>query len=205
MIEGDTRMAFQFSRPIEELIEKPTKGDVLAEVDVLIVGSGYGGAVCAMRLCGRMDRGGRDLRVMVLERGKEYHVGEFPNSLGELPGYVRFQRPSDPHPIGYPDALFDLRLGDEVDVLVGSGLGGTSLINANVAARPLLEVFQNGPWPSGFDFGALDEGYKKVEELLGAKSGEAGGSRAKYRAFSKLVDSLGNHDHAGLAKITVTR
>src|SRR5262249_11149231 len=164
--------------PIEELIEKAAEGEALAQVDVLIVGSGYGGAVCAMRLCRLVDRGGQDVRVMVLERGKEYHVGEFPNSLGELPGYVRFQRPSDPHPIGYPDALFDLRLGDEVDVLVGSGLGGTSLINANVAARPLPEVFQNGRWPGGFNFDALEEGYKKVEELLGAKPADgAGGSR----------------------------
>ena len=72
-------MTFHYSRPIEELIEEAS-GDatVLADLDVLIVGSGYGGAVAAKQLCGLVDpAAGREVRVMVLERGKEYEVGEF--------------------------------------------------------------------------------------------------------------------------------
>ena len=43
---------------------------------------------------------------------------------------------------GKEDALFDIRMGEGVDALVGSGLGGTSLINANVAIRPDLDALR---------------------------------------------------------------
>ena len=54
--------------------------------DVVVVGSGYGGAVAACRFA---EAG---LRVAVLERGREYLPGEFPNDIAELPGHVRIDR-----------------------------------------------------------------------------------------------------------------
>ena len=51
---------------------------------------------------------------------------------------------------GKEDALFDIRIGDGVDALVGSGLGGTSLINANVAIKPEIDRFARKPWPRAF-------------------------------------------------------
>ena len=62
--------------------------------DVLIVGSGYGGATAAMELAGlaKDDGYGERLRLCVLERGKEYARGMFPSSLQELPGHGRVRR-----------------------------------------------------------------------------------------------------------------
>lgn len=113
--------------------------------DVLIVGSGYGGAVAAARLAGATPRaGGAPIRVIVLERGNEYLPGEFPATFAELPGHVRFSAQDGAAPRGRPTGLFDLRLGKDVSVLLGNGLGGGSLINAAVMERAGADAFADG-------------------------------------------------------------
>lgn len=180
-------MAYPLSEPVENLIEESGGGPT---TDVLIVGSGYGGAVAALRLANRDE--GR--RVYVLERGNEYAPGDFPRGLGELPGHVRYRRPSDSEAIGYPHGLFDFRFGDDVDVLVGNGLGGTSLINANVAEEPEPDVFQQHAWPATIrqDFAApssdLKEGYARIRELLQVTEA---GRPSKYGALEKLSTGIG--------------
>src|SRR5437016_4322059 len=68
------------------------------DFDVVIVGSGYGGAVAAAVLSGCTDRlralgeNGK-LKICVLERGNEYLPGTFPSRQAELPGYIRFATP----------------------------------------------------------------------------------------------------------------
>ena len=92
---------------------------------MLFVGSGYGGAIAACRLA----RAGRS--VCVLERGRERHPGEFPDHL------VDAARQTQTHfggnHVGPRTGLYDFHLGRDISVVVGCGLGGTSLINANVA------------------------------------------------------------------------
>lgn len=110
--------------------------------DVIIVGSGYGGAVAAARLSAC-----RDVRVCVLERGVEHVPGSFPNNFSDLPGHVRFSRFDDPVAKGVGEGLFDLRIGKDVSVLVANGLGGGSLINAGVAVEPFPDTFDER-WPA---------------------------------------------------------
>src|SRR5262245_49230750 len=105
---------------MEQLSKTP---DVLGnEYTTVVVGSGYGGAITAARLAERGQP------VAILERGKEWHPGDFPDSLGGLGSAIRNKK----HPLGYVDYYFC----DGIDVLKGSGLGGTSIVNANVAMRP---------------------------------------------------------------------
>src|SRR5262249_29395141 len=49
--------------------------------------------------------------------------------------------------MGSPSALFDFRINPDISVLIGCGLGGTSLINANVAIMPDERVWLDGRWP----------------------------------------------------------
>ena len=96
--------------------------------DAIVVGSGYGAGVSASRLA-RMG-----LTVAVLERGREIPIGEYPDSLPEAMREVHdtFKGVHE----GRHTGLFDLHFGRDMHVLVGCGLGGTSLINANVSLPP---------------------------------------------------------------------
>lgn len=124
-----------------------------ASHDVVVIGSGYGGAVMAARLAA-----GRKL--CVLERGAEWLPGDFPSGLTNTLAQFR----SADQPLG----LFDYRIGATMDVLAGSGLGGTSLINANVVIAADRDAF--GRWPqviqSEVASGAMAQHEQRVREML---------------------------------------
>src|SRR5882672_4707238 len=107
--------------------------------DVVIVGSGYGGGVAASRFA----RAGK--RVAVLERGREFVTGEFPSRFPDLRAQMQLTRGR--MRLGAPTGLYDVRLGEDMHVLVGCGLGGGSLINAGVGLRPDARVFDDPVWP----------------------------------------------------------
>ena len=107
--------------------------------DVVVVGSGYGGGVAASRL----SRAGQ--RVCVIERGKEFLTGEFPSRLPELRRELQLN--GGKMRSGSRTGLFDFRLGTDIHVLLGCGLGGGSLINAGVALKPDDRVFADPAWP----------------------------------------------------------
>ncbi|SET19182.1 GMC family oxidoreductase N-terminal domain-containing protein [Stigmatella erecta] len=137
---------------------------------VVIVGSGYGGAITASRLA----RAGQ--KVCVLERGKERMPGEFPRTSGQLLKDVQMSGPGGEVlgklRLGSPTGLLSLHLLGDVAVLTGCGLGGTSLINASVALRPDPRVLQEESWPEAFRAdvtGRLADGFSHVERMLGVQ------------------------------------
>lgn len=142
--------------------------------DVLVIGSGYGGAVAAARLAGALAvdaapgiaPGAVPIKVYLLERGSEYLPGEFPATFAELPEHVRFSMQDGRPARGNASGLFDLRLGGDVNALLGNGLGGGSLINAAVMERATSDAFEGGAWPAGLDLAALAQGYDKAEAML---------------------------------------
>ncbi len=119
-------MIKKISQPIEKI-----KG----QYDTIIIGSGYGGAIAASRL----SRAG--IEVCLLERGKEIRPGEFPNK--EIQAFEEVQANYEDKHIGHQNGLYDFHFNKDINVLVGCGLGGTSLINANVSLRAVPEVFQD--------------------------------------------------------------
>ena len=74
------------------------------------------------------------LSVCVIERGREFVTGEFPSRLPEL--RRELQIVGEKMRSGRRTGLFDFRLGTDIHVLIGCGLGGGSLINAAVGLRP---------------------------------------------------------------------
>ena len=106
--------------------------------DVVVVGSGYGGGVAAARLTEPVP--GRTARsVCVLERGRELRAGDFPTEPWQLACEVRTDLT--------PKGLFEFVDAGDIETVVGNGLGGTSLINANVMLRAEAAVFQEAAWP----------------------------------------------------------
>src|SRR5258708_15700832 len=128
---------------------------------IVVIGSGYGGSI----LASRMARAGQ--QVCLLERGKEFQPGEFPESESQV--FAETQVTSDSGHLGWRHGLYDFRLNNEVDVVVGCGLGGGSLINANVAMRPDPRVFDDPIWPHALrdDINTmLKQGFERAEEML---------------------------------------
>jgi cholesterol oxidase len=129
--------------------------------DVIVVGSGYGGAIAASR----MARAGRS--VCLLERGREFQPGEFPDTEAEAAGQFQVDLPGE-H-IGSRTGLYDLRAHLGMNVFVGCGLGGTSLVNANVAVEADPRVFADPAWPDEIrsDMATrLADGYQRAREML---------------------------------------
>jgi cholesterol oxidase len=64
-------------------------------------------------------------------------------------------------------ALFDIRLGEDVNVMMACGLGGTSLINANVCLAPDARVFDDRAWPQEVRSDRLlAEGFVRARHML---------------------------------------
>lgn len=100
--------------------------------ELVIVGSGYGGAVAAARLAPHFS-------TCVLERGREWMPGEFPEKPLETLSHYR----SDLNPLGLTEVITNPHLS----IIQGSGLGGTSLINGNVILDTDPRVFDLPEWP----------------------------------------------------------
>jgi cholesterol oxidase len=150
------------SRGLEGLIHSGKN-----EFDVVIIGSGYGGSIAAAQLAG-LHANGTPISVCLLERGKEFTPGSFPSSAVEAPTEMRFALPGQSSVAGNLDGLYDFRLGGDLNVVLGSGLGGGSLINAGVMQRPTDAVF-DANWPVSLQNGsALHPYFSRAEELLGA-------------------------------------
>lgn len=115
--------------------------------DVVVIGSGYGGAVMAARLS-------EHAKVLLVERGRRWHTGEFPNSLT---GFV-----SARHSRGNPLGLWSMRFGAGTGNAYVSGLGGASLVNYGITSRPDDQVFEG--WPlTGAD---LDPHFARARQML---------------------------------------
>jgi cholesterol oxidase len=152
--------------------------------DVVIVGSGYGGGVSASRLA----RAG--LKVAVLERGREVVTGEFPARFPEMRNEMRVT--GRKMRIGSETGLYDVRLGDDMHVLVGCGLGGGSLVNAGVALRPDPRVFADPVWPGQIaQDGLLDKGYALARRWLAPARDPAAMTRPKAQALAKASEAVG--------------
>lgn len=120
----------------KQRLESPL-ANIRSDYHVIVVGSGYGGGIAASRIA----RAGQ--QVCLLERGKEKWPGQFPESLVEVAENVQYD--SGSMHVGKKTALFDFRRNKEMWVMIGCGLGGTSLINASVSLPPDPRIYDQFP------------------------------------------------------------
>ena len=156
---------------------------IKSQYDVVIVGSGYGGGVSASRLA----RAGKS--VAVLERGREVVTGEFPSRFPDMRNEMRVtgKRMS----LGSETGLYDVRLGDDMHVLVGRGLGGGSLVNAGVALRPNQRVFNDPVWPGQIlQDGLLDEGYRRARQWLAPSADPEAENQTKFQSLKTATQDM---------------
>ena len=137
-----------------------TLNETTGEFDVAVVGSGFGASVMACRLA---EEG---WSVVVLERGKAYPPGSFPRQPADM-------RSNFWDPAKGLMGLFQVHSFRGLEALTAAGLGGGSLIYANVLLRKderwFVDDLPDGtavPWP--ISRADLDPYYSLCEKMLGA-------------------------------------
>jgi cholesterol oxidase len=128
-------------------------------VDVMIIGSGFGGAVTALRLA---DRG---IKTVMLERGKRWPVTAKQDTFSSL------QNPdgrsawlSDTSILGTPKPIdrfigvLELVLGTGIAAFAGAGVGGGSLVYAGALVQPPRVLFER-IFGSRVDYDEMDDVY----------------------------------------------
>jgi cholesterol oxidase len=161
----------RIASPIEQLKNHYT---------VVVVGSGYGGGITASRMARAVAPNNQEITVCVLERGKEFlpgdldkddkliKPGQYPDTEFEAMREVQIDLPQ--FHSGSRTGLFDLRMNKEINVFIGCGLGGTSLVNANVCIQAEDAVFKAPEWPaeigSAQGLKELREGYDLARKML---------------------------------------
>lgn len=111
-------------------------------VDVMIIGSGFGGAVTALRLA---ERG---VRAVMLERGRRWPLTREQNTFSTLQDpdgrsawLSEVALLGEPKPIERHVGVLELVVGDGIVAFSGAGVGGGSLVYAGALVQPQREVF----------------------------------------------------------------
>jgi cholesterol oxidase len=138
----------------------------VGDVDFVIVGSGFGGAVSALRL---VEKG---YSVVVLERGRRWQPEDFPKTNWNLKKALWM-------PALKCFGILRLSVLSDVFVLSGAGVGGGSLVYANTLYVPPPEAFGAMAWPARRDGqawrDALMPHYRRAQFMLGVTQNQTVG------------------------------
>lgn len=151
------------------------------DYDVLIIGSGFGGSVAALRLT---EKG---YRVGVLEAGRRFEDHEFAKNNWHVKDYLWAPR------LGW-FGIQRITLLRNVLCLTGNGVGGGSLVYANVSYRPRSDAFFTDPsWADITDWKSeLDPYYDQAARMLGVTTYH--GDSPADRLMREVADDMGVAD-----------
>ncbi len=128
------------------------------DYDWLIIGSGFGGSVSALRLA---EKG---YKVGLLEAGQRFRDEDFAESAWNLKRYIW-------SPLMGLRGILRMTPFRDVFVLSGAGVGGGSLVYANTLYRAKTEYFNNPQWSALADWQAeLAPHYDTAERMLGVNT-----------------------------------
>lgn len=128
----------------------------VAHYDWIIIGSGFGGSVSALRL---VEKG---YRVLVLEKGRRFGLSDFPKTNWDLPRWLWMPK------LGLR-GIFQMSFFEHVTILHGVGVGGGSLVYANTLPTPKDEFFRASSWARLADWKKeLAPHYETAKRMLGA-------------------------------------
>ncbi len=157
--------------------------------DVIIVGSGFGGSVSALRLA---EKG---YRVLVLEKGQRLEADDFPRTNWQLHRWLWMPALSF-------RGLFKMTFLRHVTVFSGVGVGGGSLVYANTLPVPRDDFFTKGSWAGLADWKAeLAPFYATAKRMLGATVNPR--VTAADEALEAVARGIGREDYYHPTEVAV--
>lgn len=157
--------------------------------DYIIIGSGFGGSVSALRLS---EKG---YKVLVIEKGKWYHTEDFPKTNWQFAKWLWL-----PSLRWY--GIMKITIFRHVGIVSGTGVGGGSLVYANTLPVPKPAFFQSGSWAGLADWQQeLKPYYERAKKMLGAVKnprffdGE--------RALEQLAETIGQKEHLDATEVAI--
>src|SRR5687767_8033055 len=149
--------------------------------DWIVIGSGFGGSVCALRLS---EKG---YRVAVLEKGKRFGQDDFPRTNWDLPRWLWM-------PKAGLRGIFQMSFMEHVTIFHGVGVGGGSLTYANTLPTPRSDFFQARSWKHLGEWEReLAPHYKTAKHMLGAAT--VPGTTLGDKVLREIAKDLGREDH----------
>jgi cholesterol oxidase len=140
------------------LTEEQTGGESDVDYDVVVVGSGFGGSVAALRLT---EKG---YRVAVLEAGRRFTPETLPRNSWDVKNFIWA-------PAMGLYGIQRIHLLDNVMILAGAGVGGGSLNYANTLYVPPKQFFEDPQWSGITDWAdELKPFYAQAERMLGVRT-----------------------------------
>lgn len=127
--------------------------------DVIVIGSGFGGAITACRLAEA------NYKVLILERGRRWdnkttdQATAYPR-LATDPWVWNHERPE------HENGWLDLRVFENMSVAQGAAVGGGSLIYANISCEAPAYVFEQATWPQEITHAELKPYYDAVAKFM---------------------------------------
>ena len=158
--------------------------------DVIVIGSGFGGAIMARRMA---ERG---MRVLVLERGRRWEPRDYPRKPGD-PWIF-----SDALPARF-NGWLDMRFFRGMTVAQAAGVGGGSLTYSSVAVEAGREVFAEG-WPGEITYEELKPYYDIVAREMDLQVIPDGQLTRRFEIARDAARNLGYADRFSKAPLAVS-
>ncbi len=157
--------------------------------DFVIVGSGFGGSVSALRL---VEKG---YRVLVLEKGRRFAKEDFPKTNWDVKRWLW-------EPALGLRGIFQMSFFEHVTILHGVGVGGGSLVYANTLPLPKDAFFTSGSWASLADWKKeLARHYATAKTMLGAAPNPT--LTRGDRVLKEIAKEIGREEHFEPTEVAV--
>ncbi len=147
------------------------------ETDFIVIGSGFGGSVSAMRL------GEKGYKILVVEKGKRWKAKDFPKTNWNVRKYIWA-------PWLKLFGFLKLNFFREIFVLSGVGVGGGSLVYANTHMMPKDAFYRHPGWEGLRDWRTVLPAYfQKALFMLGSSRYEK--ENAEDKVLKEIADEMG--------------